>query len=357
MGSPPAEDVRTTAGRGGLLARGRRSTAPSRPTRPVVQMPSASPLTVAGAAPECSPASLVSAGNDSSAAVGVRLPKHMILQNNPMQQKITNIYQLVEYVHFRHIRDRGERGSAASEAGFEQPAQPIVEAVDDLREGLNDVFRAVVREDDPPRPSVAVLNAAIERAFANRRLRPIGRGAIDWTWSSANAGLEMVVWEITLAAAGLLTDAERRRRIRICANGPCDWMFLDASRGGRRRWCRMGVCGTPRRSAASGNVSAARGDRGLPASAGAEPSGESARAGYLLADWRRIRSSISALWLAESTVACVIWPAATCNGPNTTSRKPGTRAMTPISLSCHLRKSGRPGLAAEPLPRIQLSQG
>ena len=112
-----------------------------------------------------------------------------------------------------------------------------------LREDLNDVFRALVRSDDPPRAAVAGLNTAIERAFANRRVQPTGRGAIGWTWTTANAGLEIVVWEIALAAAGLVTDAERRRRIRICANGPCDWMFLDTSRSGRRRWCRMGVCG------------------------------------------------------------------------------------------------------------------
>src|SRR5262249_58892654 len=70
LSSPPAEEVRTTAGRGGLLARGRRPAAPSRPFRASGVMPSASPLTVAGAAPDCSPASLVSAGGDSSAPAG-----------------------------------------------------------------------------------------------------------------------------------------------------------------------------------------------------------------------------------------------------------------------------------------------
>ncbi len=112
-----------------------------------------------------------------------------------------------------------------------------------LREALNDIFRALVRADDPPKPALATLNAAIEQASANRRLQPRGRGSIAWTWNLANAGLEIVVWELSLAAAGLMTDADRRARIRICANGPCDWMFLDTSRGGRRRWCRMGVCG------------------------------------------------------------------------------------------------------------------
>nr|QZD57827.1 CGNR zinc finger domain-containing protein [Glycomyces sp. TRM65418] len=32
-----------------------------------------------------------------------------------------------------------------------------------------------------------------------------------------------------------------RGRIRACAR--CGWLFLDSSRGGRRRWCSMGTCG------------------------------------------------------------------------------------------------------------------
>jgi predicted RNA-binding Zn ribbon-like protein len=122
-------------------------------------------------------------------------------------------------------------------------AARVWRAAMELREGLNDVFRALVRADDPPKPAVAILNTAIERASGNRRLQPTRPREIAWRWNQAKPGLEIVVWEIALAAAGLMTDPDRRARIRICANGPCDWMFLDTSRGRRRRWCRMGVCG------------------------------------------------------------------------------------------------------------------
>src|SRR5215475_2257599 len=54
--------------------------------RPVVQMPSASPLTVAGAAPDCSPASLVSAGGDTSAAAGVRPARYGVLPGDLADQ-------------------------------------------------------------------------------------------------------------------------------------------------------------------------------------------------------------------------------------------------------------------------------
>jgi predicted RNA-binding Zn ribbon-like protein len=113
----------------------------------------------------------------------------------------------------------------------------------EFRECLNKILRALARSDDPPKHAISALNAAIEHAFANRRLQPTAPGEIAWAWNPAKEGLEIVVWGIALSAAELVTDADRRRRIRICANGPCDWMFLDTSRSGRRRWCRMAVCG------------------------------------------------------------------------------------------------------------------
>ena len=33
-------------------------------------------------------------------------------------------------------------------------------------------------------------------------------------------------------------------RIRVCEGGDCGWLFLDQSRGKRRRWCDMNDCGS-----------------------------------------------------------------------------------------------------------------
>jgi predicted RNA-binding Zn ribbon-like protein len=38
-------------------------------------------------------------------------------------------------------------------------------------------------------------------------------------------------------------------RIRICASDTCQWVFYDASRTGRRRWCDMSTCGNRAKAA------------------------------------------------------------------------------------------------------------
>jgi predicted RNA-binding Zn ribbon-like protein len=47
-----------------------------------------------------------------------------------------------------------------------------------------------------------------------------------------------------VASAQLLTG-DSKRLLRRCAGAEqgCAWLFVDHSRGARRRWCSMEVCG------------------------------------------------------------------------------------------------------------------
>ena len=110
-----------------------------------------------------------------------------------------------------------------------------------FRRDLDAIFRALGEGRPPPDPALRALNAMLARAHAHRRLESAKAGAIDWAWPAG--ALEIATWAIALSAADLLTDADKRSRIRICGNPVCDWMFLDESRTGQRRWCRMNVCG------------------------------------------------------------------------------------------------------------------
>ncbi|MFE9121799.1 CGNR zinc finger domain-containing protein [Streptomyces sp. NPDC007172] len=50
-------------------------------------------------------------------------------------------------------------------------------------------------------------------------------------------------------AVDLLTDPEARARIRRCEGDNCRLLYLDTSRGRRRRWCSSEVCGNRERVA------------------------------------------------------------------------------------------------------------
>ena len=139
------------------------------------------------------------------------------------------------------LSERAQRALMRTQADHPGKAKKVWAAAMDLRRALDAIFRTLAKGKPPPEDALRALNATLAEAHAQRRLRPRAGGAMAWRWEEET--LEIVAWEIALAAAALLTDAARCARIRICGNPACDWMFLDDSRTGKRRWCRMNVCG------------------------------------------------------------------------------------------------------------------
>jgi len=118
-----------------------------------------------------------------------------------------------------------------------------------LRGAMHRVFLAVAQHEAPPPQALADLNRQIRQASGHLRLdaqgdhlHGPGRGHLHWGWDAALDDPRRLQWELALSAAELLTS-DRTERIHKCAHEDCDWLFLDTSRAGRRRWCRMDVCG------------------------------------------------------------------------------------------------------------------
>ena len=77
---------------------------------------------------------------------------------------------------------------------------------------------------------------------ASARLRLAQDGEeFRWDWDDEEA-LDRMLWPVARSAGELLTS-DRLGQVRVCAADDCDWLFLDTSRNGSRRWCDMRVCG------------------------------------------------------------------------------------------------------------------
>jgi predicted RNA-binding Zn ribbon-like protein len=79
--------------------------------------------------------------------------------------------------------------------------------------------------------NVASPKLALERSEAGYRLA-LKRSGTDW---------DGVVSDVATSAARLIAEG---RRVKVCANPNCSWMFVDESRPGSRRWCNVRVCGS-----------------------------------------------------------------------------------------------------------------
>ena len=109
-----------------------------------------------------------------------------------------------------------------------------------FREALYGVLDATIRETPPSRADFSGVNLEIGRSYAGARLEAVAGG---FSLGPPEPGLDSPLAVVARAAAALLTGS-RVQRIRRCEGvGDCGWLFLDATKNGRRRWCSMAGCG------------------------------------------------------------------------------------------------------------------
>jgi predicted RNA-binding Zn ribbon-like protein len=109
-----------------------------------------------------------------------------------------------------------------------------------IREALFRICDAVAGSVSPAAADLDVLNEGLE-SVPQQRLCCSG-ACCEWRWPDGPTDLRRVLWPIIRSAAHLLTSPDAER-IRQCEAPDCSWLFLDRSRGGRRRWCDMSSCG------------------------------------------------------------------------------------------------------------------
>lgn len=110
-----------------------------------------------------------------------------------------------------------------------------------LREALHDALLALQLQRPVPEASLLALDTARRAAQARARL-VAGPDGIDTRCSLDTSGLDLVTDRVALLALPLL-QAPPLERLRVCDGTHCGWLFIDASKAGRRRWCDMATCG------------------------------------------------------------------------------------------------------------------
>lgn len=152
------------------------------------------------------------------------------------------------------------------------PPSALDEAAEAAR-GFREWFRGFVaahagRPLDPPAlGKIGPLNDLLREGEVHRAIALTGRRPA-WTLIQRQTGARVLLQPLATAVGDLLCEADFTR-IRRCEGPGCTLWFLDRTKGGKRRWCSMAICGN--RAKASLHRSRSRGVRALsepPAPAG-----------------------------------------------------------------------------------------
>lgn len=117
-------------------------------------------------------------------------------------------------------------------------ARVLIDQVRSVREHAWAVFDAVARNQPVPTTPFGALLALSGTGVRSGHLRHIDADLHHLVADGAAPGALPAALSLLAVQALFTLPAER---VRAC--GRCGWLFLDDSRGGRRRWCSMSTCG------------------------------------------------------------------------------------------------------------------
>lgn len=109
----------------------------------------------------------------------------------------------------------------------------------ELREAMFRIFAASAHGNAPGSSDLDRLNAALATVLPRQKL---AHAKQRFAWDVGGAALARLIAPV-LWSAGDLLAGPGLARVRQCANPDCQWLFLDDSKSGTRRWCAMSACG------------------------------------------------------------------------------------------------------------------
>ncbi len=133
----------------------------------------------------------------------------------------------------RRYRERARRRPASARAAATRAR--------DLRGLIYRVLRTVGTGHTPTADDLRELSGWLRRCAGAREL-VVTTGAVSWDWRIDPARADHILAPVAWSLADLLVAPELGR-VRLCDGDECGWLFVDASRGGARRWCDMSDCG------------------------------------------------------------------------------------------------------------------
>ena len=156
---------------------------------------------------------------------------------------LVNYGDLVDFAEQSRLASPALTRSLRAQASLKQgEAQSVCDKARSFRETVYRTFSAIAAGKPVPHEDVKRIGDFALEALNHRRLTGTD-GDYRWEWQTDPGHfLDRVFWPVAQSAADLLTSRDRTA-VRECRAPDCEWLFLDHSRNGSRRWCDMKSCG------------------------------------------------------------------------------------------------------------------
>jgi predicted RNA-binding Zn ribbon-like protein len=162
-------------------------------------------------------------------------------RSDPSSDRLREAHDLLDWAFGAGILSERERSDFEKLAHLESDKMlGVFRQALELRETVFELCSTIAAGGKPGERHVAALNAALQTV--PRQELCCGGDCCEWEWPAETPELRQILWPVIQSAADLVTSPDAVR-IRECGAPDCNWLFIDRSRGGRRKWCDMSTCG------------------------------------------------------------------------------------------------------------------
>ncbi|MGH2418645.1 MAG: CGNR zinc finger domain-containing protein [Candidatus Limnocylindria bacterium] len=112
----------------------------------------------------------------------------------------------------------------------------------ELRGLVRAIGDRVAAGKEPTRSQIAAVNGVMRDGLHYHALRAANGGDRRFRMEPVGDELDQARSAVAGSLAHYLAEHDERR-LKVCADDTCRWLFVDQSPAGRRRWCDMRTCG------------------------------------------------------------------------------------------------------------------
>ena len=112
----------------------------------------------------------------------------------------------------------------------------------DLRTWLRHIAQTLNRNEPLTSSDLDILNNYLAEPVVRTLHYSSGEGKYILAFQPLQPGWRWVQAEIVFSLVDML-DPKKQKRVKICPNAGCNWVFFDVTKGNNRRWCNDLTCG------------------------------------------------------------------------------------------------------------------
>ena len=158
------------------------------------------------------------------------------------QDHLRDFDTLMQWVEHARIMPPSDCAHArAALAGHPRRSRRVFARAIEMRELIWTIGTALAEQRPVSAKLLELLSAAHAENLRHAEMK-MRSGSYIWVWDPRRDIQAAILGPVTLSVLTLLREKDLLRP-RRCAGQDCGWLFFDATKNNRRRWCDMRVCG------------------------------------------------------------------------------------------------------------------